>query len=52
MFHIFKWRKLLHVIFCVLPSAELLDTVKASMWIVTGNVSHTKGEYPHFISIL
>lgn len=37
---------------CVLPSAELLDAVKASMRIITGNVRHTKGEYPPFLSFL
>lgn len=35
-----------------LPIADLLHTVKASVWIVTGNVSHAKGEYPRFVSVL
>lgn len=37
---------------CVLPSAELLDTVKASVWIVTSDIGHTEGEDPYFVALL
>lgn len=36
----------------ILPGAELLDTVEASMRIITGNVRHAKGEYLPFIFFL
>jgi len=40
------------IICCVLPSAKLLEAVKASIGIITGDARHAKGEDPAVVFVL